>query len=136
MAKLLDTLIKLGNVSGSIRPAPHNLKQLKQSVQGVPFQLLVPGMAGVLNLNNLLQVVQALAKLPNMGGLAGLGQLQPLIGQLTRSGTSAAVGQQQGLTPANIAAAMGQGAAWGSALMAYGGALASVQQVAGANTSP
>lgn len=115
--RLIDVLIQRGNVSGSVRPAPHELRNLKDAIAGTPFQLLTPAMSGVLTTGNLSSMIQALSKMPGLS-LSELGQLQPLLSQLLS------------ITPAQAQQAMGAGAALGAALLAYGGAAGSVQSAA------
>lgn len=81
LSTLIDYCISVGNKSGAIIPAPQGLKKLKESIEGVPFQLLVPGMSGVLSNGNLLQGIQQLAQ--QLGGLQNLGgQFQQILGQM------------------------------------------------------
>lgn len=117
--RLIDVLIQRGNASGAVRPAPHALRELKSSIVGVPFQLLSPSMSGVLTAGNLGPVVQRLAQMPGMS-LASLGKLQSVLGQLSQL----TVGS--GGDPSWLVDAIGAGAAIGTALMAYGGALDTV----------
>lgn len=120
--RLVDVLVQNGNESGSVRTAPHSLKNLKKSVQGVPFQLLVPGMAGVLNASGLTQVIQALAKMPGLN-ISAIGKFQQILGQVA----AAQQGGQQ-LQPQDVVAAMGPGGAIGAAMLQFGGALQALQQ--------
>lgn len=123
-SKLLDVLIQLQNKSGSIKAAPPTMQNLKQSIQGVPFQLLTPSMSGVPSVQNLVSAVTQLSSL--MGGLQNLGSFQSILGKL--AGLSS-------LSVSNFSSAMGPGGMLGAALTQYGGAIQSLQQGPQANTT-
>lgn len=76
--KLLDHLIKIQNKSGAIKPAPHGLKKLKESLMGVPFKLEVPGMSGVVNAANLSKGIQSL--MGQLGSLQAVGNFGNMLG--------------------------------------------------------
>lgn len=80
---LLQHLISVGNKSGSIVPAPHGLKKLKEQIEGVPFELLQKGMSGVINPQNMLQGILGLAK--QLGGLQNVGNFQKVTQQVNQA---------------------------------------------------
>jgi len=77
---LIDTLIQLGNKSGSIQSAPMGMKMLKESIEGVPFELLTKGMSGIFDQlgAQLGQLAQAMGGLQNLGG-----NFQSVLGSIT-----------------------------------------------------
>lgn len=66
----LSLIMSVGNKAGVIPSAPQGLQNLKESVKGVPFQLLQKGMSGVMNIQNMMQGISQFA-----GQLGSLGQL-------------------------------------------------------------
>lgn len=89
MSTIIDYCISVNNKSGSIPAAPQGLKQLKESIEGVPFELLTQGMSGILNQGNLMQGIQQIAQ--QMGGIQNLGgQVQQILGQITNGTASTA----------------------------------------------
>lgn len=98
---LLKHLVSIQNKSGAIKPAPHGLMKLKESLQGVPFQLLSPSMSGVINKNNLLSGIRQLAQ--QLGGFGQVGKVQSILEKL-QNGTASvsemiqAVGDNVALT--------------------------------------
>lgn len=116
---LLDVLTQLGNKSGAIKSAPPALKKLKESIQGVPFELLRPGMSGVMDVGKILQGIAKMA--PAMGGLTNMGSFQSILGQLTAGQQAQAQGGAlpASLTVAQLEKALGSGGAIGVALSAF-----------------
>jgi hypothetical protein len=122
--KLLNHLIRVKNRSGTLKPAPHNLKKLKEALNGVPFQLDVKSMSGVVTSQNMLQGIQKLAK--QLGGLGEVGQFKNVMAKARESGVNGS-----SLATANVAAiadhvpvedleeAVGGALALGISLMAY-----------------
>jgi hypothetical protein len=79
LSTIIDYCISVGNKSGSIPPAPIGLKHLKESINGLPFELLTPSMSGIFN--NLLGALGQLSQM--MGGLQNLGgEFQTILGQI------------------------------------------------------
>lgn len=112
---LLQYLVSVQNISGAIKPAPASLMKVKQALQGVPFQLLQPGMSGVTSIQNLIQSMQQFAKM--LGGFTnlangGTGLTGQLIQQIA-SGTAGASSLQ------SIISAVGPGAALGMSLTTF-----------------
>jgi len=105
--KLLQHLVSVRNQSGSIKPAPHGLLKLKESITNVPFELLVPGLSGVITQANLAKGIARLIKqlgsvsaVGNFGGIlakAGGTEAQH-ISQLPLDQLVAAVGESVALT--------------------------------------
>ena len=84
--KLLDYIISKNNISGSIPSAPQGLKNLKESIEGLPFELLNQSMSGIFK--NLPQQLQQLVK--QMGGLQNMGaDVQKVLGQIQNGTISA-----------------------------------------------
>lgn len=82
----LSTIVKyalsVGNKSGAIPAAPQGILKLKESIEGLPFELLTKSMSGILDPGVIQQGIQQLAQ--QMGGLQNLGgQLQSILGQVT-----------------------------------------------------
>lgn len=123
--KLIDHLIQVQNLSGAIRNAPHSLKDLKGALDGVPFQLLSPGMSGVMNLQKIMQAVTQLAG--QLGGLTNVGNFTNMLGQFQGLASSLqGIGQlnpnilASKLNLSQITAAMGNVGAFGAALTQFG----------------
>jgi len=121
--RLIDVLIR-DNSSGAVPTAPHSLRNLKDSIRGVPFELLTKGMSGVLDASSLLDAVRSLLKVPGLD-LSNIGQFQSILSKL-------ASGQAQA---ADVMNAMGSGGALGASLLGFGGALEQVTQAAKGQTS-
>jgi len=119
MANLLDVLIGLQNKSGSIPSAPHTLKNLKGAIVGVPFQILTPGMSGVMSIGNILGAINALA------GILKIPALQSVLGAVNRG-----LASLQTLT-----GALGNGQALGLALSQYGSGSTTAAGLAGLTSS-
>lgn len=92
--KLLDHLIQVKNLSGAIKPAPFVLKNLKDSINGVPFQLLTPGMSGVLQqaLQGIQQFIKMLGGMSQVGNFNGSTMQQTATGQVSQDQLNNAVG--------------------------------------------
>lgn len=86
LGTIIDYCISVNNKSGSIPPAPQGLKKLKESIEGVPFELLTKGMSGIFDQiqGQIQQLMQAMGGVQNMGG-----QAQQILGQL-QNGTASA----------------------------------------------
>lgn len=79
LGTIVDYCISVGNKSGSIPSAPMGMKKLKESIEGLPFELLSQSMSGIFN--QLPQQIQQLAQ--QMGGMQNLGgQFQQILGQI------------------------------------------------------
>lgn len=79
LSTIVDYCISVNNKSGAIPPAPQGLKKLKESIEGVPFELLTKGMSGIFD--KLPQQMQQLSQM--MGGLQNMGgQFQQILGQI------------------------------------------------------
>lgn len=94
LSTIIDYCISVNNKSGSIPPAPQGIKKLKESIEGVPFELLTKGMSGIFDQlqGQLQQLMQAMGGIQNMisksGGSGGGGQqLQQMLGQI-QNGTA------------------------------------------------
>lgn len=72
LSTIIDYCISVNNKSGSIPPAPQGLKKLKESIEGVPFELLTKGMSGIFDKlqGQMQQLMQAMGGIQNMGGQA------------------------------------------------------------------
>lgn len=79
LSTILDYCISVNNKSGAIPPAPMGLKKLKESIEGLPFELLTPSMSGIFqNLQGAMgQLAQAMGGFQNLGG-----NFQSILGQL------------------------------------------------------
>lgn len=86
LSTIVDYCISVGNKSGSIPSAPQGLKKLKESIEGVPFELKVPGMSGIFK--NLAQQIQQMAQ--QMGGIQNMGGQAQQILQQVQNGTASA----------------------------------------------
>lgn len=86
LGTIIDYCISVNNKSGSIPPAPQGLKKLKESIEGVPFELLTKGMSGIFDQiqGQIQQLMQVMGGIQNMGG-----QAQQILGQL-QNGTASA----------------------------------------------
>ncbi len=113
--KLIEYLISSLNKSGSIKPAPNALKDLKSSIEGIPFALNQPSMSGLFNMNNIMQGLKILQK--QMGGLENIGSFQEILQQIN-NGT---------VTLKQLEDALGNGGALATVLMNYQ-SLESIQQ--------
>lgn len=105
--KLLDYIISMANKSGAIPPAPNALKNLKQAIDGVPFELNIPGMSGIMNIQNIMNGLKMLQK--QMGGLNNIGDFQQILAQV-QNGTASLEQLQQ---------ALGQAGSLATVLMTY-----------------
>lgn len=61
-SKLLKEIISRANKSGSIKGAPHGLIKLKEAIEGVPFELLMPGMSGIFSQGNMMKGIMGMLK--------------------------------------------------------------------------
>jgi hypothetical protein len=106
--KLLDYIISVSNKSGSIPPAPNALKNLKGSIENVPFNLLTPSMSGLFTQANLLQGVQLL--LQQMGNLNNIGNFQQLLSQFNNGS----------ITTQQLLDALGNAGSMSAVMMTFG----------------
>ena len=124
---LLDHLIQIGNEAGSIRPAPDVLKKLKKSLEGVPFDINVPSMSGVISASKMLSSALQLIQSKGDAGAAGnLGNvLAPIQTAINQAG-----GDIKNLDPNVLAskidmdalsAAVGDAMTLGLSLVQFGG---------------
>lgn len=86
LSTIIDYAISVNNKSGSIPSAPQGIKKLKESIEGVPFELLTKGMSGIFDQlqGQMQQLMQAMGGIQNMGG-----QAQQILGQI-QNGTASA----------------------------------------------
>jgi len=102
-AGLLQWIMSRQNTLAAVKPAVPSLMNLKQSVQGVPFQLLRPGMGGVMSAANIMSGLQGM--IGQLGGLGAIPGLQSILGQITK-GTASLSQLQNALGGGAFAAAM------------------------------
>jgi phage-related protein len=116
--KLLDYIISKNNLSGSIPPAPQGLKNLKESIEGLPFELLSPSISGIFGQlqQQLQQLIQSMGGIQNMGGQG----IQQVLGQIqngtisvdqiieTFGGVTAMTAGLSGYLPAELSQAITQ----------------------------
>lgn len=85
-----STIVKyamsVGNKSGAIPAAPQGILNLKESIEGLPFELLTPSMSQIFNQGKMLQGIKQLAQ--QLGGLQNLGNFQQILGQVTNGSVS------------------------------------------------
>lgn len=84
LGTIIDYCISVNNKSGSIPSAPQGLKKLKESIEGVPFELLTKGFSGIFDQlqQGMQQLTQAMGGIQNMGG-----QVQQILSQV-QNGTA------------------------------------------------
>lgn len=111
---LLDWIIQQQNQSGTVKGAPPALKKLKESLNGLPFELLKPSMSGLMSIQNLTSGLTQLSQM--LGGFGGLGSLVSLMGQSAGAGKGATTALSS-LSPDQIIAAVGGGNALSAALI-------------------
>lgn len=84
-SRLLEHLVSVQNKSGSIRSAASGLMNLKDEIEGVPFDVRIPGMSAVIQaanvavgLKSMLDDLKSLSALGDFGNVlsaaAGIGQ--------------------------------------------------------------
>jgi hypothetical protein len=135
--QLLQYLISVQNKSGSIKTAPQSLLNLKNSINGVPLPVQIPGMSGVMSIQNLLagiiQAAQNLGGFNNVGNfgnsLGALGAL-PGVGNNISNALAVAPALLANALPVNsIVSSVGGGASLGLALNSGYGQSSQNQQV-------
>src|SRR4051812_32095364 len=95
LSTIIDYCISVNNKSGSIPTAPMGMKKLKESIEGMPFELLNKSMSGIFDQlpRQLNQLIQSMGGIQNMGGK----NIQQILAQV-QNGT---------LTPDQIAEVFG-----------------------------
>ena len=99
-SKLLDVLIQLKNKSGAIKTAPNGMKDLKENLEKVKFDIDQPGMSALLNGGNLMGGVASLMQA--LGGLGEIGQIAQVIAKAAKS--AGVSGQMNAQTAQQMAA--------------------------------
>lgn len=84
LSSIIKYCISVNNKSGSIPAAPQGMMKLKESIEGLPFELLTKSMSGIFD--KLPQQINQLMQ--NMGGIQNMGaNAQSILGQL-QNGTA------------------------------------------------
>ncbi len=121
--KLIDYIISKANQSGAIPPAPNAIKQLKESIEAIPFQLLQPSMSGIMNLSNIMQGLKILEQ--QMGGLENIGNFQNILQEVV-NGTA---------TYQQLLDAMGDAGLFAASLLTYANQIGSAAASEGISSS-
>jgi hypothetical protein len=82
LSSILKYVASVGNKSGAIPAAPQGLLKLKESIEGLPFELLNKSMGQILEQGKVMQGIQQLAQ--QMGGLQNLGNFQQILSQVSK----------------------------------------------------
>lgn len=86
LSTIIDYAISVNNKSGSIPPAPQGIKKLKESIEGLPFELNTKSMSGIFDqLSQQIQkLIQSMGGIQNMGGSG----VQQILGQIQKGTAS------------------------------------------------
>lgn len=110
-SRLLEHLASVQNRSGSIRSAPTGLMNLKDSIEGVPFDVRIPGMSQVIQAVNMAVGIRAM--LDELKNLSALGDFSNVLGaaqtgtDITRMTTDQIVGVIQQVGEERVREALG-----------------------------
>jgi hypothetical protein len=86
LSTIIDYCISVNNKSGSIPPAPQGIKKLKESIEGLPFELLTKSMSGIFDQlpQQINQLIQSMGGIQNMGGTG----VQQILSQIQKGTAS------------------------------------------------
>lgn len=128
-SKLIDHLVSVGNKSGAIRCAPQGLRDMKEALERVPFDVVVPGMSNLIKVENM--VAGIVDMVGSLGSLRALGDLGPL---MSRVGAELGTTDVTKIDPARLTEAVSRVASSGELSSILGGAtslLTSLQSLKG-----